>query len=84
MFVYNCYDVSDYRPFQRGLGLRETFLEDGGYEGILSAMLNWSRSRRSCGQNMEFNFTYMVHIRPERLAAYLQPFRKVELRPRPL
>ena len=22
---------------------------------------------------MEFNFTYMVHIRPERLAAYLQP-----------
>ena len=29
------------RPFQRGLGLRATFLEDGGYEGILSVMLNW-------------------------------------------
>ena len=25
-----------YRPFQRGLGLHATFLEDGEYEGILS------------------------------------------------
>ena len=52
------------RPFQRGLGRRATFLEDGGYTGIFSAMLNWSCSGKSCEQDMEFNSSYMVHERP--------------------
>ena len=55
------------RPFQRGLGRRATFLEDGGYTGIFSAMLNWSCSGKSCEQNMEFNSSYMVHEIPEGL-----------------
>ena len=55
------------RPFQRGLGRRATFLEDGGYTGIFAAMLNWSCSGKSCEQNMEFNSSYMVHERPEGL-----------------
>ena len=41
------------RLFQRGLGRRATFLEDGGYTGIFSAMLHWSSSGKSCEQNME-------------------------------
>ena len=53
------------RPFQRGLGRRATFLEDGGYTGIISAMLNWSCRGKSCERSMEFKSSYMVHERPE-------------------
>ena len=57
--------VHDNRPFQRGLGRRATFLEDGGYTGIFSAMLNWGCSGKSSEQqNMEFNSSYIVHERP--------------------
>ena len=52
------------RPFQSGLGRHATFLEDGGYTGIFSAMLNWICSGKSCEQNMELNSSYMVHERP--------------------
>ena len=38
----NSVEIQQNRPFQRGLGLRATFPEDGGYEGILSAMLDWT------------------------------------------
>ena len=65
--AFDCLSPVCNRPFQRGLGRRATFLEDGGYTGIFSAMLNWSCSGKSCEQNMEFNSGYMVHERPEGL-----------------
>ena len=55
------------RPFQRGLRRRATFLEDGGYTGIFSAMLTGVPVGKVVNKIWSFNCSYMVHEIPEGL-----------------